>query len=74
MWGQTKYRYAHCGHLHHQLVKEDFGMTVTQHRTLAARDAYASRDGWFAERKASLTTYHKEFGEVGNIHLTPEMT
>ena len=74
MWGQTKYRYAHCGHLHHQRVKEDFGMTVTQHRTLAARDAYASRDGWFAERKASLTTYHKEFGEVGNIHLTPEMT
>lgn len=74
MWGQCTHRYAHCGHLHHQRVKEDFGMTVTQHRTLAARDAYASRGGWFAERKASLTTYHKNFGEVGNIHVTPEMT
>jgi hypothetical protein len=74
IWGQTKYRYGHSGHLHHSHVLEDMGMTIVQHRTLAARDAYASRGGWFAERKAELATYHSKFGQVGSIFVTPEMT
>jgi hypothetical protein len=73
MWGSTTKRYCHTGHLHHTRVKEDAGMTVEQHPTLAARDAYAARGGWHAERAARAIVYHEEYGEVGRTTVTPEM-
>lgn len=73
IWGATKKRYAHTGHRHHVEEKEHSGMTVVQHPTLAARDAYAARGGWIAERKATAITYDSEFGEVGRVTVTPEM-
>lgn len=73
MWGRTTKRYAHAGHRHHLHEKEHGGMLVTQHQTLAARDAYASRGGWFAERAASCITYHAEFGMVAKNIVCPEM-
>ena len=75
-WGSTKYRYAHMGHFHHKIridEKEDMGCTVTQHRTLAAKDSYAARGGYFAERKTECITYHNEHGLVSSVHVTPEM-
>lgn len=72
-WGSTTKRYAHCGHRHHVEEKEHSGMTVVQHPTLAARDAYAARGGWFAERQVRAISYHSSFGEVGRMTVTPEM-
>lgn len=73
MWGQTRKRYAHAGHQHHLYVKEHGGMTVMQHPTLAARDAYAARGGWFAERAANAITYHDRYGQVALTTVSPEM-
>lgn len=73
MWGETSKRYAHTGHRHHVDEKEHSGMTVTQHATLAARDAYAARGGWIAERQAQCITYHNEYGQVARNIVTPEM-
>jgi hypothetical protein len=73
MWGETTKRYAHCGHRHHVEEKEHSGMKVVQHSTLAARDAHASRGGWFSERQAIAITYHEEYGEVARLTVTPEM-
>lgn len=73
MWGATKHRYCHSGHRHHVEEREHSGLTVVQHPTLAARDAYAARGGWIAERKASAITYHVDHGEVGRVTVTPEM-
>ncbi len=73
MWGATTKRYAHSGHLHHMKVHEDAGMTVTQHRTLAAKDAYSSRGGYHAEREATCITYHNVHGQVATNTVTPEM-
>jgi hypothetical protein len=73
LWGRTTKRYANCGHRHHAEEKEHSGMTVIQHPTLAARDAYAARGGWFAERAATAITFHKKFGRVGTNTATPEM-
>lgn len=72
-WGQTTKRYAHCGHYHHEHTRENDGLTVTQHPTLAARDAYAARGAWFGERAAKSITYHKKFGKVGENIVCPEM-
>ena len=73
MWGKTKKRYCHTGHRHHFDEKEHSGMYVVQHSTIAARDAYAARGGWMSERTIKAITYHKEYGEVGRITVTPEM-
>jgi len=40
---------------------------------LAARDAYAARGGWISERAITAMTFHKEYGEVGTVTITPEM-
>jgi hypothetical protein len=73
MWGATTKRYAHTGHRHHVEIKEHAGMTVCQHSTLAARDAYAARGGWFSERQITSYTYHKDHGQVGSATVVPEM-
>lgn len=73
IWGNTTKRYAHCGHRHHLEDKDHNGMRVTQHPTLAARDAYAARGGWVTGREATSITYHKKFGKVGESTICPEM-
>lgn len=73
VWGKTTKRYVHTGHRHHTEEKEHSGMTVVQHPTLAARDAYAARGGWIAERRAVAITYHQKFGEVSRVSVSPEM-
>lgn len=73
IWGATKKRYCHTGHRHHVEEKEHSGMTVIQHATLAARDAYAARGGWLSERQAQSITYHCEYGKVATNTVTPEM-
>ena len=73
MWGATTKRYAHTGHRHHVEIKEHAGMTVCQHSTLAARDAYAARGGWFSERQITAYTYHAAHGQVGSVTVVPEM-
>lgn len=73
IWGRTKSRYAHMGHQHHYFERENNGMTVAQHPTFAARDAYASRGGWFAARATNAITYHSEYGQVARYTVTPEM-
>lgn len=72
-FGDSEYSYAHVGHLHHQKIVESRNMVVEQHRTLAAKDAYASRGGWMSKRSANVITYSADFGEVGRITISPEM-
>lgn len=73
MWGDTSHRYAHCGHLHHKVEREDAGMTVTQHRTLAPKDSYAARHAYYSIRAAECRTYSRKHGEVGTTTVTPGM-
>jgi hypothetical protein len=73
VWGVTTKRYAHTGHRHHLEEKEHSGMSVVQHSTLVARDAYAARGGWMSERQCTAITYHSEFGQVCRNTVTPEM-
>lgn len=72
-YGQALKVYAHMGHLHHEKKLESALMTIEQHPTLARADAYASRGGYMSECIAQVINYHKEYGEVGRIGITPEM-
>ena len=73
VFGRTKHAYAHMGHLHHVDIKETSLMLVEQHRTLAAKDAYASRGGWMSDRDAQVITYSKKHGEVGRVRVSARM-
>lgn len=73
MWGETAKRYCHTGHRHHSEEKEHSGMTVVQHPTLAARDAYAARGGWISERTATAITYDLLHGKVASNTVSAEM-
>ena len=72
-YGRTRFSYAHLGHLHSDELKSTNLMKVERHETLAAADAYAANGGWLSGRSAKVITYHKKYGEVSRIVLTPEM-
>ncbi len=71
-FGRSKYVYGHLGHLHHQ-QKETNLMILEQHRTLASKDAHASREGYLSGRDSKIITYHKDYGEVGRQTISIEM-
>lgn len=73
IYGQTKYSYAHLGHLHSDALKSTNLMKVERHETLAAPDAYAANSGYLSGRSAKVITYHKAHGEVARLTLTPNM-
>jgi hypothetical protein len=73
MFGGTRFSYGHTGHLHHRDMKEDNLMVVEQHRTLAPSDAHTSGSGFTTGRSTPVVTYHKRFGEVGRLTVSPEM-
>lgn len=75
LFGRTKpgQVYAHMGHLHHVDAKENNLMVVEQHRTLAAPDSHAAGGGWLSGRSSNVITYHKDFGEVARVTISPAM-
>lgn len=73
LFGRAEHCYGHVGHLHSDEVVESNLMRVERHRTLAPPDAYASSGGWLSKRDAKVITYHREFGEVSRITLSPKM-
>jgi len=67
MWGQAHYAYIHTGHAHSNYVVERGGALIERHPTLSARDAYASRAGYYSRRQARAITYHRDGGEHSRI-------
>jgi hypothetical protein len=72
-WGRCPKVYIHTGHRHHLLTGDKDGARITQHPTLASRDAYAARGGWWSEREITAITYSKQYGWAGSLNTTPEM-
>lgn len=73
MWGRCTHRYVHTGNYHHRKEKDENGIETIQHPTLAARDAYAARGAWFANRAMIPITFHKETGEYERAVIRPRM-
>lgn len=71
IWGRTKYRYAHTGHLHSEKTEDRTGMHVTRHSTLSARDAHSSRGGYSATSNMQATSYHRDHGRWSFVDIKP---
>lgn len=73
VYGSTKFSYAHLGHRHSDELRTTNLMKIEQHETLAAPDAYAANKGYLSGRSAKVIVYHKKYGEVSRVTLTPEI-
>ncbi len=70
VFGRTRYSYAHTGHLHHLLAKEDDLMVVEQHQTLSPKDSYSARRNLNSDRSSQIITYHRDKGEISRSRIT----
>jgi hypothetical protein len=71
-WAASDFRVWHCGHFHHDQVKEHVGCTVETHRTLAATDAWHNYQGYRSGRDMKAVIYHREFGEMSRVRCGVE--
>ena len=62
MWGTTKYRDWHTGHIHTDTLKDYNGCRVFTHRTLAPEEAYAAKSGYRSGQDSKFYVYHREYG------------
>lgn len=63
-WGETRHRFWFVGHIHHDTVKEYPGVTVESFRTLAARDAWHTAQGYRSDRDMKCDVLHREHGRI----------
>ena len=73
IWGDTEYRFIHCGHLHTYLSEEKGGAVTTQHQTLAAADAYGSHKFDKSLRSINTITYSDRYGMLSQNFIPIEM-
>lgn len=73
MWGSTRHRYAHIGHIHHKTMKDLQGVCIESHRVLQPSDLWAHNAGYRAQRDAQCITYHADFGEYCRTIVNPSM-
>lgn len=66
-WAAATWRVWHCGHFHHDQMKDHPGCTVETHRTLAANDAWHWHAGYRSMRDMKALVYHREYGEVSRV-------
>lgn len=71
-WAEADFRVWHCGHFHHDQLKDYQGCTVETHRTLAPNDAWHRYQGYRSFRDMKAIVYHKEFGEMQRIRCGAE--
>ena len=72
-WAATMWRVWHCGHVHHDQIKDYVGCTVETHRTLAASDAWHRYQGYRSVRGCKAIIYHRETGEEFRIPMKVKM-
>lgn len=63
-WAAADFRVWHCGHFHHDQVKDLVGCTVETHRTLVPNDAWHFHQGYRSMRDIKAIVYDVEYGEI----------
>ena len=74
-WGNTEFRYAYTGHVHHDRVKSGGGVRAESFNTLAAKDAWHAASGYVSSRSAVSITMHRDMGEIDRLTVNlPRVT
>jgi Calcineurin-like phosphoesterase len=71
LWGASRKRYAHLGHVHHSAKGgEANGLTWESFQTLAAKDAWHAGEGYLSDRSMTAITYHDVTGEFSRNRVS----
>jgi len=71
MFGRTKFREIHTGHLHHDRVEEQHGIKVRTLSSLGPADRWHADKGFVGNlRSSEAFIYNKEQGLIGTIIYT----
>ena len=62
-WGQSRYRYAWTGHIHHKQAHEIGGLHHESWNVLPPTDSYHSEHLYGSSRSMTTVLLHKQFGE-----------
>jgi len=57
-------------HVHHEKAEFPGGMLIESFRTITAKDAYNSGQGYRALRDIQTVTYHHKFGECDRVRCS----
>lgn len=69
-WGNTKYRYMFCGHLHHTIIKEFRGNCFVKFLpSLAKSSSWELSKGYKTSPKAEACVINKNNGLIYNINI-----
>jgi len=71
-WGETKFRFIHCFHVHHRevLATEGKGVITEVHQAPIPQDAWHFGAGFLSGRSIKAITYHERLGWYGDV-ITP---
>lgn len=73
MWGSTRYREAHFGHVHHENILEIDGCKILTHPILAPQDRWHWGEMYRSLRGMSVRTYHEDGFYCGTTNYHPRM-
>jgi hypothetical protein len=62
-WGDSRYRFAWTGHIHHKQAHEVGGLHHESWNVLPPNDSYHSEHLYGSSRSMTTVLLHKEFGE-----------
>lgn len=71
MWGDTKFRYCHGFHIHHQskFATEGGGVICESHQAPIPQDAWHYGAGFLSGRSLQTITYHARYGEISRVRV-----
>lgn len=65
-WGECDYRYIDIGHIHHGMVlKEHPGVQIESFNQLAAKDKWATENGYRSRQSITMIYRSRTYGEIG---------
>lgn len=71
LWGRSRFREFHMGHLHAEIVREDKGFRCRHLPALTATDAWHFKKGFVGnDREARLMLWSRDRGRVATFHHT----
>ncbi len=68
-WSATTTRHMHTGHVHHDTLREEGGVTVFSHRAPVVQDAFHAWHGYLSGRSMKAYAYHAEKGAKGHTEV-----
>lgn len=74
LWGKSKFREWHLGHLHHENVQEDGGVIVRRLSSVTSTDSWHKEKGYVgAVRKAQIFVWDKLTGKDMTIDINVDV-